>query len=61
MGTDDDIIRNGTPRQWWNYYVVLGGKQESGYTKIEGGIRIKGKYLVIAVVLLAFIAGTAWF
>lgn len=58
MGSDDDIIRNGTVRQWWRYTVVFFGASE-GYDKIEGGLRVKGYWLVGVAALLGAIVGHA--
>jgi hypothetical protein len=57
MGTDDDIIRNGTWSQWLNYTVVLGGVKNAEYDHIEGGLRIKGRYLLIAAAVIGAVVG----
>ncbi len=57
MGTDDDIIRNGTWSQWLNYTVVLGGKKSEGYESIAGGVRIKGRYVLIVAAVIGAVVG----
>lgn len=57
MGTDDDIIRNGTWRYWLGYRVVFFGSKYDGSGEIEGGLRIKGKYLLIAAFVLGAVVG----
>lgn len=56
MGTDDDIIRNGTLWQWLNYEIVFGGKLSSAYEyTLIGGKRLKAYWLVGALVLAAVV------
>lgn len=56
-GGGEIIIRNGTWRQWREYVVVFGGTQNPDYQNIEGGVRVKGRTLLIAAGALMLIAG----
>jgi hypothetical protein len=55
MGTDDDIIRNGTLWQWLNYEIVFGGLKAGEYARV-GGKRIKAYWVVGALVLALVLA-----
>ncbi len=59
MPSDDEIIirGNGTWSQWLNYTVVLGGEKNETYSHIEGGLRVKGRTLLIAAALIGAVVG----
>lgn len=60
-GDDDIIIRNGTIKRWLRYYVVFFGHEEPGYSAIEGGLRIRGQWLVALALLIGVVLGGWWF
>lgn len=55
-GTEEIIIRNGTFRQWLNYYVVVGGQQSGEYGS-TGGLRVKGYWFAGALVVVGAVLG----
>lgn len=58
--TDDDdiLIRNGTFAQFLRYEVVFFGKKSAGYA-LEGGLRIRGQWFVLAALLVGVALGVA--
>lgn len=59
MPTDNNeiIIRNGTWKNFLSYNVVFFGKSSPEYTEIEGGLRVKAKWLLVGVAALGFVLG----